>query len=121
MNENKFFTFTCARILLCILFLAISLYAYIDRRNHVVALQMRIPEMTKIVKLLNEENTRLRFEVELFEGPAHLMKLASSSSFSHLKYPVGLDVVTVYEPIDNTPLPTTSSATPPWLIAGIGW
>jgi hypothetical protein len=40
----------------------------------------------KELKGIQEENVRLRYEVESFENPHHLMVLAQKPEFAHLKY-----------------------------------
>ena len=50
------------------------------------------------VKILNEENQRLKYEIEQFESPIHLMELARKPEFSHLKYPTLNEIVILEEP-----------------------
>jgi hypothetical protein len=85
------------RILICICALAISLYAYIDKQNALTRLRLQIPLLAKELKDLTEENTRLQYEIDLFESPQHLMQLASHSEFSHLKHPLTKQIITLSE------------------------
>jgi hypothetical protein len=75
-----------------------TLYFYIDKQNELVELRLAIPILTKEVKALEEENERLRYQVNCFEDPIHLMELARQPEFSHLKYPKAHEVVLLPEP-----------------------
>ncbi len=86
-----------SRVLLCITFFGVLLYFYVDRQNDVTRLRLEIPQLAKEIKDLREENTRLQYEIDLFESPQNLMQLASHSEFAHLKYPMVKDVVTIEE------------------------
>ncbi len=89
---------TVARIFYCILFTGWIFYAYIHKQNEKVELQLLIPLLSKEVNLLKEENTRLKYEIDCFESPLHLMELARKPEFSHLKYPYTKDVLIVTQP-----------------------
>ncbi|MBI3236577.1 MAG: hypothetical protein HYZ48_02570 [Chlamydiales bacterium] len=58
-------------------------------------LRLDLPRLAKEVKDLQEGNTRLQYQVDLFESPQHLMQLASLAEFSHLKHPMVKDIVTL--------------------------
>ncbi len=83
------------RVLICIFAFILQLYFYIDRQNDLTELQIKLPKLAKDVKKLNEENVGLRFEVDRFENPAHLLNLAKNFEFSHLKHPVLDEVLMV--------------------------
>lgn len=85
------------RIVLCIAVFGVLLYSYVDRQNDVTRLRLEIPKMAKAIKDLTEENTRLQYEIDLFESPQNLMLLASHSEFAHLKHPMVKDIVTMDE------------------------
>ena len=89
---------TVLRIFFCLLFAGWMLYAYIDQHNALVELRLLIPQVTKDLKALQEENRRLKYEIDRFESPIHLMELARKPEFSHLKYPQNRDVVILQEP-----------------------
>lgn len=80
-------------IFLCILAAGFTLYFHIDRDNRLTALQLALPELEKKVKLLQQKNERLQYEVDRFESPIHLMELLRKPEYSHLKYPYVRDVV----------------------------
>lgn len=75
------------QVLICIFVAGLTLYFYIERQNELTELRLTIPALAKEVKQIQEENTRLRYEIEQFESPIHLMELARKPEFSYLKYP----------------------------------
>lgn len=81
------------KITFCILVAALFLYAYIEKQNELVELRMKLPALDKEVKALNEENTRLQYEITQFESPIHLMELRKKPEFSHLKFPEKISVI----------------------------
>lgn len=87
------------RILVCIGACGTFLYSYVDTQNAVTERRLKIPVMAKKVKDLKEENTRLQYEIDLFESPEHLMQLASTSEYSHLKQPMIKEILTMQQPL----------------------
>jgi hypothetical protein len=85
------------RVLVCIGAFGISLYSYIDKQNAVTKRRLDIPVIAKEIKDLKEMNTRLQYEIDLFESPEHLMELARHSEYSHLKQPLLKEVLTMQE------------------------
>ena len=81
------------RYFICIFVLALTLYSYVDQQNALTKLRLSIPVLAKQVRDLREENTRLEYEIDLFESPQHLMTLANRSEFSHLKHPMAKEVI----------------------------
>lgn len=75
------------RVFICIVVAGVSLFAYIDKQNELTELRLMIPSLTKEVKSIQEENIRLKYEIERFESPIHLMELMRKPEYSHLKYP----------------------------------
>ena len=75
------------RVFFCIVAASITLYAYIDKQNDLTELRLAIPALAKEVKAINEENIRLRYEIDRFESPIHLMELMRKPEYSHLKFP----------------------------------
>ena len=74
-----------------------ALYTYVEQQNQVTALKLQIPKIAREIKALNEENTRLQFEIDIFENPDNLLKLAASPQFVHLQHPLSTDVLMVKE------------------------
>ncbi|MFS8563891.1 MAG: hypothetical protein LVR00_06080 [Rhabdochlamydiaceae bacterium] len=48
---------------------------------------------------MQEKNTQLKYEIERFENPEHLMELAREQRFSHLMHPLMNDVLMLREGI----------------------
>lgn len=88
-----------SRILVCIAVFGVLLYSYVDKQNDVTRLRLKIPQLAKEIKDLKEENTRLQYEIDLFESPQNLMKLASGSEFAHLRHPMFKDIMTMEQGI----------------------
>lgn len=89
------------RFLLCIFVAWCTLYRFIAKQNELTELRLAIPVISKEVKLLSEENQRLKYEIEQFESPIHLIELSRKPEFSHLKYPTSNDIVTLKEPDEH--------------------
>lgn len=75
------------QIFSCILIAGLSLYAYVEKQNELTELRLNIPVLAKEVRHIQEENIRLKYEIDQFESPIHLMELARKAEFAHLKYP----------------------------------
>ncbi len=75
------------RLFLCIGIAGLTLFLYIDKQNDLTELRLAIPALSKEVKSIQEENIRLRYEIERFESPIHLIELMRKPEFSHLKFP----------------------------------
>ena len=93
MNKGIFI-----RIFVCILFLGVCLYSYLDLQNEITGLRIRIPQVVSEVRHIEEENTHLLYKIEKFESPENLIRIAKQSAFSHLKFPIGHEVVTLRQP-----------------------
>lgn len=76
------------RFFLCLFALMGLLYLSIDGQNEITALQMEIPRLSREVRMLNEENTRLEYQIDQFENPHNLMRLARGDHCRHLKHPL---------------------------------
>jgi uncharacterized protein YlxW (UPF0749 family) len=85
------------QILICISAVGIFLYAYVEKQNQLTALRLRIPKLEREVKVLQETNIRLHYEIEQFESPIHLMELSRNPEFGHLKHPYLKDIVIISE------------------------
>ena len=83
------------RLFCCIFILGITLYAYVSKHNVLTERRMRTPLLAKELKLQEEENVRLSFAIDKFESPIHLMELARSAEFSHLKHPYVTEIIIV--------------------------
>ena len=85
------------RIVFCIMFLSLFLYIYINKINDLTEQKLHIPKLEKEILLLQEENKRLEYIIDQFKSPMHLMELARSPEYSHLKHPLLKDVLKVQE------------------------
>jgi hypothetical protein len=83
------------RLCFCFLVFGVCLYSHIDKQNALTVLSISLPTITKEIRALKEENTRLQYQIDQFENPQHLMQLARSSEFSHLKHPFAKEVMTL--------------------------
>lgn len=81
MNRNVLYIF------ICIAAASVTIYEYIDKQNDLTELRLAIPALEKEVKHIQEENIRLRYEINQFESPIHLIELSRRPEFGHLKYP----------------------------------
>lgn len=71
------------------------LYSYIDQQNTLTQLRISIPSLAKEIRIIREENMRLKYEIDLFESPEHLLQLSRHCEFSHLKHPLVKEILTV--------------------------
>ena len=85
------------RLWLCIFIAGIALYKYIDKLNELTELRLSIPVLTKELNEIQEKNLELRYAIEQFESPVHLMELARKPEFGHLKYPPITQVIIIEE------------------------
>ncbi len=86
-----------SRVLLCIMILGCFFYAYISKQNSITALRLEIPQLSSEVEEIHQENSRLRFEIDQFENPVHLMELSRKPEYRHLKHPLVKDIIEIRE------------------------
>lgn len=91
------------RVLICVALLCFFLYAYIEKQNAITELRLEIPHALQELQVIEQENVRLQYEIDMFENPVHLMELARRPEFSHLKHPKQDDVVTIPIPREEKP------------------
>ena len=58
---------------------------------------MHLPKLTKEIQAIQEVNANLQYQIECFENPQHLLSLAGSPKYAHLKFPFTEEVLTVKE------------------------
>jgi hypothetical protein len=85
----------CVRFLICILFLGICVYSYIDFQNKITEMRILLPKLSAEVRRIEEENTHLIYELEMFESPQNLMKIAQKPEFAHLRFPTIQEVISL--------------------------
>lgn len=98
------------RTLICFFFLGFSLYSYLSKQNQLTELRLRLPKMVKEIQAIKEENTQLRYAIDQFESPHHLLELARSSAYSHLQYPLQKEILSIQQGVELT---SPSEATTP--------
>jgi hypothetical protein len=86
-----------ARLGVCLSIFGFCLYSYLETQNQLTQLKIQLPAVEKEIQLIREENRRLAYEIDQFENPTHLIELAHSPEFSHLKHPLLREILTVPE------------------------
>lgn len=86
------------KLFFCLLVLGVTLNALIVKGNQVTKMRLMIPALAKKVRMLEEENSRLMYEIEQFENPIHLTELQKKPELSHLKFPYLDEIVILHEP-----------------------
>lgn len=85
------------KLSLCLLVSSGCLYSYFDKQNELTQMKIKLPALEKQIRALRDETKRLRYEVDQFENPTHLIEVARSPEFGHLKHPLLKEVFTVSE------------------------
>lgn len=93
------------RLGICLSLLASCLYSYLNLQNMQTQLKIQLPEVEKEIKLIQEENRRLAYEIDQFESPANLIELAHHPEYAHLKHPLLKEILTVPEALASSQLP----------------
>lgn len=81
---------------ICVALFGLGLYSYLEKQNTLTRLKMTIPVLAEEIAQIKEQSSHYRYEIDQFENPIHLMELARSPEFAHLKHPI-LDEVTSIE------------------------
>lgn len=100
--------------------LSFFLYRYIEEQNQVTTLLLTLPQIEKQLHEVEEENARLRFVIERWENPAHLLELARQSEYAHLKMPITSQVIALVQepvPVRSDTEATTAARSPSLAIA----
>lgn len=88
-----------ARIFLCVGLSSFFLYSYVNKQNELTELRMGIAQIAKEIQVVQKRNMQLKYEIDRFENPDHLMELARQERFSHLMHPLMTNVVMLREGI----------------------
>lgn len=86
---------TLARFALGSAFIGSALFYYLETQNELSTLKMAMPLLAKEIEEIGAHNQRLRFEVECFENPLHLMQLLDQPQFSHMRFPLETEVLAI--------------------------
>ena len=89
---------------ICVAVFGCCLFSYLDKQNQVTKMKMQLPELEKKIALVREETRRLRYEIDQFENPSHLIELSHRPEFGHLKHPLLREILTVPEAMATTGL-----------------
>ena len=81
----------------CLSALAFCLLSYLEKQNELTELRLVIPKMEKEIKIIQEENQELIYQIQAFESPDHLIEMAMQPEFSHLKHPFQKEVLVLKE------------------------
>ncbi len=84
-------------VLLGIFFIGYLLCLQVEKQNDLATLRIKLPKLTNELLKIEEENTRITYEIDTFENPRNLMKLAKLAEYSELKHPIMEDVVMLGE------------------------
>ena len=87
------------RLSLCVALFGWCLFSYMDKQNEVTQLKIKLPELEKRISAVREETKRLRYEIDQFENPSHLIELAHRPEFGHLRHPLLKEILTVPEAV----------------------
>jgi len=89
---------TLLSIFVCLIVSAGALYHYLEKQHQLTEISLQIPEGRKQLGSIRDENIRLRFEIDQLENPAHLLQLARSAPYRHLRHPLRDEVSLVELP-----------------------
>lgn len=81
-----------SQILFFLLCFTFTLYSYVDRQSHLTALRLKLPEVAREIRQMREDAASLRYEIDRFESPEHLIVLARLPQFAHLRHPLLADI-----------------------------
>ena len=87
------------RLGICVAVFGCSLFSYLDKQNEVAKTKMQLPEIERKIGALREETRRLRYEIDQFEDPSHLIELSHRPEFGHLRHPLLREILTVPEAV----------------------
>lgn len=83
------------RIFICIVAFGFFLFFYLNKQVELTKLRLKVPSIAKDVKIIQEENTRLRYLIDQFESPENLFDLSRKPEFSHLKQPNQNEIIKI--------------------------
>ena len=91
-----------ARFFLSVLIVGGALYAYVHKHNRLIEMRICLPLLARELQAIEEENVRLKFAVEKFENPLHLMEIARKPQYAHLKHPLITDIIITQLPDETS-------------------
>ncbi len=98
------------RIFMCVSLSSFFLYSYVNKQNELTKLRIAIPQIAKELQVVQKKNTQLKYEIDRFENPDHLMELSRQERFSHLMHPLMPNVVMLREGLALQDKPSDENA-----------
>lgn len=94
------------KLLICLISFGLTLYALVDKQNELTEIRLAVPQLSKEVKAIHEQNVRLEYALDCAENPVRLLEMARKPEFGHLKYPIDSEVLILrqgapLEPVDR--------------------
>lgn len=74
------------KILICFAAFTGYLYSVLQKQNKISKLSFKLPRLEKELRSIEEENIKLRYKLNAFTSPEHLLALLKQSEYSHLKF-----------------------------------
>lgn len=81
------------RLMLCIAVTVLFAYLIVHKQNSLTELRMEIPKIAQQIETIKQKNQRLKYIIDSFENPIHLMELARKPEFAYLKHPYTKDII----------------------------
>jgi hypothetical protein len=75
------------RFLICFVYTAAILFAFIGKIHELNVLRLQVPDMEKQVRRIQKENDHIAFQLQKFSHPAHLMEYLQQKEYAHLTFP----------------------------------
>lgn len=88
----------CIRLLVCVAGLGIFLMLFLGKQIQLTRLRLQIPALSKEVRAIQEQNTRLAYEIDQFESPENLINISRKPDFSYLKHPSLNEIIEIPSP-----------------------
>ena len=85
------------KIFICIFLFSIFLYKNISKSNALTEYKLTLPKLQKEIYQIKEDNKNLKYIIDQFENPVHLMELVRRPEYSHLKHPLVKDICKIKE------------------------
>ncbi len=87
------------QVFFCLALSGACWFSYLEKQNALTELRIYVPKLVKEIKEIEQENTRLSYQIDQFENPDHLMRLAAEPRFSHLKHPLHKEILVLQDAI----------------------
>jgi hypothetical protein len=95
--------------LCCFFVLGLCSILYLEKQNKLTQMRLYAPKLAQEIKGIQEENARLRYQLQEFESPGHLMQFLQEERFSHLKHPACKDILVLLEGKEFHPIESSQT------------